>query len=433
MKKKLFSSVTLLSLFAALLSGCGTAKTSSQESHQTSEPTAVQETKKPDAVLPLNVDVMDDFTSSLVRFIEACGYENQNYIISPASFRAALALAAAGADSDTKEELLSAMGFSDMEEMNRWYSSITASEDRFNLWLKNAIDAFEENREYYGDSAKAPDGAFSLENSVWRNTKSSGELSEAYKAYVKEHYNAVAENVSEDRITDAVNSWINENTNGLISKISNDLSASDLVLANTIYLRTAWMTEFDEYLTEEGAFTACDGRTVKKEFMYQRGEFAFYEDDETTLVCLPMQGGINALFILGDPENAMEKLRSASVETVDVTLPKFETETSLSGDELIRFCKARGAELAFLPEADFSGMSEEMKLYITDIIQKARIKTDEGGIEAAAATVVLMTEGAMPIEEEPVIKEFRADHPFRFILFTDSETPEPLFLGQIAE
>ena len=146
-----------------------------------------------------------------------------------------------------------------------------------------------------------------------------------------------------------------------------------------------------------------------------------------------MQGGINALFILGDPENAMEKLRSASVETVDVTLPKFETETSLSGDELIRFCKARGAELAFLPEADFSGMSEEMKLYITDIIQKARIKTDEGGIEAAAATVVLMTEGAMPIEEEPVIKEFRADHPFRFILFTDSETPEPLFLGQIAE
>ena len=433
MRQKLFSSVKLLSLAAVLLSGCGTAQPAPQETPQAAENPTVQESNEPSDVIIPDADVSDDFTSSLVRFIEASGYENQNYIISPTSFRAALALAAAGADTDTKTELLSAMGFADMEELNQWYSSAAASEDRFNQWLQDAMNDFERNREYYGDSAEAPDGAFSLENSVWRNTKASGELSDTYKAYVKEHYDAMAENVSANEITDAVNGWINENTNGLIPMISNDLSASDLVLANTLYLRTAWIDEFNEFLTEEGDFTAFDGRTVKKDFMHQRGEFAFYEDDETTLVCLPMQGGVNALFVLGNAENAMEKLRSASFETVDVTLPKFETETSLSGNELIAFCKARGAELAFSPEADFSGMSEEMALYITDIIQKAKIKTEESGIEAAAATVIVMTEGAALIEEEPVIREFKADKPFKFILFTDNGTPEPLFCGQIVE
>ena len=298
---------------------------------------------------------------------------------------------------------------------------------------ENEIADYEIYRKEYDKYGTAPDGAFSLENSVWRNTRASGKLSDTYKAYVKEHYNAMAENVSADRITDAVNSWVNENTNGLIPHISNDLSSSDLVLANTLYLRTAWEESFEESMTEEGDFTAFDGRTVRKDFMHQRGEFDFYEDDETTLIALPMKGGINALFVLGNAEHALEKYRSARTETVEVTLPKFETETSLSGNELIDFCKARGAQLAFTPNTDFSGMSEDMALYITDIIQKAKIRTDEDGIEAAAATAVLMLTGIPPMEDESEIREFKADRPFRFILCTDTETPEPLFCGQIAE
>ncbi len=411
MEKKQISSGTLLSDSAAPMSGCGTVQASSQEPPQTA----------------------DDFTASLLRFLEANGYANQNYIVSPTSFRAALALAAAGAGSRTKDELLSAMGFKNMEELNQWYSSVAASEARFNKWLQNASEHFEDYKVHFSDPGNAPDGAFSLENSIWRNTKAPGELSETYKQYVKKHYNAMAENVSADKITDAVNDWVNENTNGLIPKISDDLSLSDLILANTLYLRTAWEEEFDEYRTRKGDFTTWDGRTVKKKFMHQRHRFAFYEDDETKLVCLPMKGEINALFVLGNLEHAMEKLRSASFEIVDVTLPKFETETSLSGKELVRFCKARGAELAFTPNADFSGMSEAMELYITDIIQKAKIKTDEDGIEAAAVTTFALALGAPPIEKQPEIKVFKADRPFKFILLTDSETPEPLFCGQIVE
>ena len=72
-----------------------------------------------------------------------------------------------------------------------------------------------------------------------------------------------------------------------------------------------------------------------------------------------------------------------------------------------------------------------MSLYITDIIQKTKIKLDESGVEAAAATVIMMTEGCEEIE--PEVKEFTADEPFKYMILTDSENPELLFYGQVVE
>ena len=343
-----------------------------------------------------------DFNSSLIKFIEDSGYADQNFMISPTSFRAALALAVAGADNETKNELLHAMGFNSMDDVTAWYEGVVAS-----------------------------DGAFDLENSIWRNTKSSGELSKKYISYVKENYDATADNVSPDKITDTVNGWINENTNGLIPSISDNLSAADLILVNTLYLKTSWVTAFEEYATQEDDFTTISGATVKKEFMNQQDRFKYYEDENGKFVVLPMNGGINAVFILGDVDDITSKISEASYEEVAIKLPKFETETSLSENQLIDFCKARGAISPFTEDADFSIMSNDMSLYITDIIQKTKIKLDESGVEAAAATVIMMTETCVEIEQEP--KEFTADKPFKYMLLTNDETPELLFYGQVVE
>jgi serpin B len=35
--------------------------------------------------------------------------------------------------------------------------------------------------------------------------------------------------------------------------------------------------------------------------------------------------------------------------------------------------------------------------------------------------------------EEPEVKEFIADKPFKYMILTDSETPELLFYGQLVE
>nr|MBQ4458182.1 hypothetical protein [Clostridia bacterium] len=163
MKKRIISVIITLLVVTGIISGCGNTETQSngQVTSQENE-----------------ISISDtDFNSSLIDFIEKYGFADKNYMISPTSFRAALALAVSGADGKTKDELLKAMGFNSMDELTSWYEGVTASVDSYNEWLKTAQDEFNEYRDYYEEDAQAPDGAFDLENSIWRNTKSSGELS----------------------------------------------------------------------------------------------------------------------------------------------------------------------------------------------------------------------------------------------------------------
>ena len=56
---------------------------------------------------------------------------------------------------------------------------------------------------------------------------------------------------------------------------------------------------------------------------------------------------------------------------------------------------------------------------------------DEDGIEAAAATAIMMATGAAPVQDPPAPKEFTADRPFSLYLYTRGDGgPELLFFGQ---
>lgn len=176
MKKRIISAILSLLVVTNVVVGCGNA-----ESQGISPTNPIgDETTIPDgstanaAVTPVSeipeADINMDFNSSLIDFIEKYGFEDKNYMISPTSFRAALALAVSGADNETKDELLKAMGFNSMDELTAWYKNVSSSVDSYNEWLKSAKEEFKEYRDYYDDDAKEPDGAFDLENSIWRNT-----------------------------------------------------------------------------------------------------------------------------------------------------------------------------------------------------------------------------------------------------------------------
>ncbi len=428
MKKRAVALMMAAVMVAGLMTGCGSNNAASE--NNTILP-AVEEEQKEIVQAKPEISLNDEFNKTLIEFLEEKGFGDENYMVSPTSFRAALALAVAGADGDTKSELLNAMGFESMDELNAWYKSVTESIAQFDSSLEISKKEYEDSKGFFGDDAKEPDGAFKMQNSIWKNLKFDGELSDEYIENIKENFGAVSDNVSPEEITEKVNSWINEGTNGLIPSISDDLSEVDLVLANALYLRSSWLDSFSEGATEEGDFHTLDGKTVKKDFMHQQERFKYYEDENGKFVVLPMNGGVNAVFSIGNVSDIMSKLDEASYEEVAVTLPKFETETSLSNNELVDYLKFRGAEKVFTDDADFSLMSKDVPLFISDIIQKSKIKVDEDGIEAAAVTAIMMKTTAAPIEHE--IKEFTADKPFKFMILTDSESPELLFCGQVVE
>ncbi len=377
------------------------------------------------------------FDSALIAFLEDEGLADKNYMVSPTSFRAALALATAGADGETKAQLLRAAGFASMDEVNGWYGTLQERVDAFAEELRKAQEAFERNRNLYRGSESGPDRAFRIANSVWHNADKPGTMSPAYIDYVKEHFSAAAADLPAAQLTDQVNRWVNHETNGLIPRIANDLSRADAVLVNALYLRTSWLSEFSEQATAPGDFTTVRGSVVQKDFMCRQDRFSYYEDEDCQLLVMPMAGGIQAAFVLGDASGLADKLGKASSEEVIVRLPRFEIETSLEDGELIRFLRSRGAELPFSSVSgvpDFSLMSEDSEWYISDIIQKSRIKTDEDGIEAAAVTAIAMNATTAFQPDPPRPKEFIADRPFTFCLYNGGgESAELLFFGQLVE
>ena len=75
--------------------------------------------------------------------------------------------------------------------------------------------------------------------------------------------------------------------------------------------------------------------------------------------------------------------------------------------------------------------TEEFKnnLFISNVIQMTKIKCDEKGTEAAAATIIMMNTTTIP-GEKPKPIEFKIDCPFVYTI-TDDATNEIMFTGLI--
>ena len=75
-------------------------------------------------------------------------------------------------------------------------------------------------------------------------------------------------------------------------------------------------------------------------------------------------------------------------------------------------------------------LAEEDRLFVSDAIQKAKIKVTEEGTEAAAATMLSMVACAMMPSEEPESVYFERSFPYFMI---DTQTNAALFIGKVTD
>ena len=83
---------------------------------------------------------------------------------------------------------------------------------------------------------------------------------------------------------------------------------------------------------------------------------------------------------------------------------------------------------AFTDQADFSAMSSEEQLQITDVLHEVFIAVDEAGTEAAAATAVVVGTTSAPADPIDLV----VDRPFMFWI-VDRPTGAVLFLGRVVD
>ena len=361
--------------------------------------------------------------------------EQGNVFYSPYSIFAALAMTYEGAKGQTADEMKSVFHFPESSTLRPNFAAI-----------------------YNNINKKDKEYKLSTGNALW--VQQDYVFLEDYLISVEDFYGGKAANLDFVKETEksrqTINSFIEEQTNDKIKDLIPQGVLSPmtrLVLTNAIYFKGTWEWEFDKSDTRDQDFKITPTNIVKTQMMHMDPDKARFNYSETEnmqilelpykgekismLILLPKQGEeydfetskiITFDYTLEDIELSAEKLneyKSQMQETkLDaIYLPKFEFDTKYFMKDTL---SAMGMPTAFGDAADFSGMTGNLDLFISQVIHQAYVKVDEKGTEAAAATAVVMREtAAMPRDI------FRADHPFIFII-QEKETGNILFIGRMS-
>lgn len=244
-----------------------------------------------------------------------------------------------------------------------------------------------------------------------------------------------------------INSFVESATHGHIKKLLEEgtvTSDTRAVIINTIYLKSAWQNPFDPEQTTSQPFYAANGEAKEVPMMHGTNSYLIKKTKNATLLELPYYTGrcglVNlACYILlpdegvpsSDVEANLEDFASLnegmSSNRVAVTLPKFSLETTMDIKENL---EKMGLSLPFSSEADFSGITGSHDLFISKVVQKAKVSFTEEGTEAAAATGIIMNVKCILDERDPV--SFIADRPFVFVI-ADKTSQSLLFVGRLSE
>jgi serpin B len=355
--------------------------------------------------------------------------EEGNLFYSPYSISLALAMTYAGARGETAQQMADTLRF--LLEQERLHPAF------------NWLDAELASR---GEGAQGKDGEgfrLNIVNAIWG--QKDYEFLPAFLDVLAENYGAglrILDFITEtEKSRLAINKWVSDQTEERIKDLilpgAID-TLTRLVLTNAIYFNAAWAYPFNKDMTANGPFYLLDGGQVTVTLIKQPESFGYTEGEGYQAVELLYDGGELSMVILlpasGNFEAFEEGLQAQQVSDIisglqptriTLTMPKFEFKSQFGLKDTLA---GMGMPIAFSPdEADFSGMTGNPELFISDVIHKTFVAVDEAGTEAAAATAVIVGTTSIPVE--PPI-EVTIDRPFIFLI-RDIETGAILFVGRV--
>ncbi|MBM3981685.1 MAG: serpin family protein [Planctomycetes bacterium] len=375
-------------------------------------------------------DGLTAFSADLYGHLRA---KDGNVIVSPYSISAALAMTASGAQGNTRAELEQVLHLPPGAKVGPAYRAM-ADGTTADSWLGVG-------------KLTAKQSELRVANSLWLQQGDSWKKD--FLAVARDDFGAMLS--GHDFVRDAeggrkrINSWVSGQTRDHIKELvpQGALDANTrLVLANAIYFKANWATQFKKEETRADDFALAGGQKVKAALMHQTGAFWLEERAGFQVLRLPYAGGATAMYVLLPWANeelaALEPKLTAQnlamwtypttkpLEDVKVSLPKFKFAVPT---DLLAVLQTMGVRDAFDPaRANFAGMTDRAAgLHVTRVIHKAFIETDEAGTEAAASTAVVMS-----LRSTPQVKEFRADRPFLFVIKHEA-TGAILFMGRVSD
>lgn len=357
--------------------------------------------------------------------------ETKSIVTSPLSVAYLLAMIASGCGTDENslvqpaEEILSALEGHTTPTSNSSISGLQFREAPMNKLLETIIEQA---------NNCDPMVDFSIANAFF--AQKGFDFYSGYVNYIAEAYHADYDllDFTSPSALETINAWSNQKTRGLVPKILDEVSPMAVsYLLNSIYFRAPWALPFNKDNTKPENFICDDGTQTQVQMMHQENPLLYLSFNHMELVQLPFaNGAFNMTIVLPKDGWSVEQLTENGIGTdlaytlhtldtnpkrdlVDLYLPRFSIETT--NDLLKEQLHSLGIKSIFAPEkANLTEISPK-ELYVSNMIQKARIKVDEEGCEAAAtsqAELITTDTGEDPDPVSPIV--FRADHPFLYFI-----------------
>jgi len=339
-----------------------------------------------------------------------------SFVCSPFSVWMPLAALANATNAQNKTALFSALGAAGISE-----ADINKAASRILYDLTKL-----RNKEYEGDGYKYYN-PLKIANAIFVGNNVT--LKKEFVQTFMDYYRGTSINVdfSSRNAVDAVNRWASDNTEGLITDLVKEFDERTIAaIANAIYFSDRWSWQFQTEQTEEGIFHGTAG-DAKAFFMLREGNGqTYYEDSKVKATQLYFENGGSMYILLPKAGTAAAFLSSMTsayfneIQTNSISatgrllLPRFTIEDEIDG--LKEALEMLGVPLFDERSAPLTGglIEEDLRVWVSQAMQKALIKVDEKGTTAAAVTVMGMAATGMPQPTTPF--EMICDRPFVFIL-----------------
>ena len=350
-----------------------------------------------------------DWNTLMSLFDDSCS-KNENVMLSPLSLNLALGITGNGASGKTREELEGFLG----QEISK-----------FNRYAKQYM----ENSE-----------ALKTANSIWVTNKKGYSAAGEFKQLAKNYYAAEFQKVDfgNQETVGKINQWISKRTEKMIpSVLSQTDDSMKMILVNALYFGSDWDVPFEKEGTYKVPFTCADGEENKVDMMHQQLDGYFENKSAIGFEKTYQNGAYSFVAVLPKEEGEFQLkdlqiknfLKSRKTGKAFIALPRFEF--SYQTDLTAALGKNGISEALDCENAQFDKLfSNGRSMYLSNVIQATKIKVDEKGTEAAAATVIVAKETCAAEIEEP--KEIFLDRPFAFLIM-DNQTHTPLFVGKVVK
>ena len=418
--KKTFNNIALTATVLLALSACSsTKKISDNRSNDIVSMTTEEEIDPEFMVLSdAQYDLVkrnNNFALNLFSEMKGVG----SNVVSPMSVTYLMAMLANGAEASTREEIMDAIGAKDfdIDEMNAFYA-------------------------YLIRRAKTADKQTTLNIANYIALNKEFKLKKKFASTIADSYQGAVESLdfTNPESTKRINGWCSEHTNNMIPTIIDQVEPSAVAyILNAIYFNGTWTDKFDKNNTNKEQFNGYTRDIMYVDMMHRNAKYYYTSNNVYSAVTLPYGSGAYSMTVILPNEgkfisdltktlnaDTIASLRRNMEEClVDLKLPRFTTEMKLPLKGIV--AKLGAPSMFDATRADFSSFANG-NVYVSEMLQKAKIEVSEEGTKAAAVTMGMVKLTSMR-PQEPRRVDFHCDRPFVYMI-QDNYTGAILFMGQ---